>query len=287
MILVTGSTGFIGRAVTQALDQAGLFWTPYEGRINDPQSLRAQLDGVQTVIHLAGSEWRGRNRLLQHIDIEGTERLLEEARRAEIERIIFLSRLGAESQSLHPLLRAKGDIERIIAKSTLPYTIIRSAGAYGEGDRYFEMMLSLTIWGLPFSWLPGGGHMRFQPIWVADLARCIVATIRRDDLLGETVEVAGAERISYKNLIQLMLDTTGYLRLPMPYPMVLMRPISTILFRWWAWPPITNYWIDRFFVPEVTRFDAVYHYFGFHPSRVVDNLSFLRRSGMRWRLFNR
>ena len=108
MILVTGATGFVGRSVTNVLTLNGYEWRAFDGRINSPEALRRQLAGVRTVIHLAGAETRGRGRLLRHIDVEGTQRLLEEAQRGGVQRLIVPSRLGADPNSLHALLRAKG-----------------------------------------------------------------------------------------------------------------------------------------------------------------------------------
>ena len=57
-----------------------------------------------------------------------------------------------------PLLKAKGEAERIIQKSGIPYTILRSTSLYGWGDRYFEIIVGLAIWSWPFIWLPGNGR---------------------------------------------------------------------------------------------------------------------------------
>ena len=83
----------------------------YEGRMNDPLNLRKELEGITTIVHLAGTEARGRDRLLHHVDVDGTERLVEEARRADVQRIIFVSRLGADPASMHALLQAKGQLD--------------------------------------------------------------------------------------------------------------------------------------------------------------------------------
>ena len=189
MILVTGATGFIGRSLTNKLTLNGLEWRPYKGRINSPSSLREQLAGVETVIHLAGAESRGRARLLRHIDVEGTERLLEEVQRASVKRIIVSSRIGADANSLHNLLRAKGEVERLVRNADIPSTIIRTNTLFGLGDRFTEIILGIAIWSWPFVWLPGGGGIAMQPLWVEDYARCLAACLDRDDLLGQTVEL--------------------------------------------------------------------------------------------------
>jgi len=287
MLLITGATGFIGRSLMACLEREGREAKAYHGRINNPLALREQLQGVDKVIHLAGSETRGRNRLLRHVDIEGTERLIEECRRASVQHLIVVSRIGADPGALHPLLQAKGEVERRVRKSRIPYTIVRSATLFGRGDRFFEILVGLAVWSWPFVWLPGGGNIAMQPLWVEDLARCLVATLDRPELLNKTITVAGEERFRYRHLMQELLSVAGYGRAPVPLPLVLLRPLAGLLFGWWYWPPVSRYFVDRFFVPEVTEHDAVRRHFGFHPARISETIVYLYRPGLRWRLFRR
>ncbi len=287
MILVTGATGFIGRSLMSHLQREEIAAQPYQGRMNDPSRLRKELAGVTTVIHLAGSEARGRNRLLNHVDGDGSERLLEEARRAGVQRIIFASRLGANPANMHPLLQTKGKVERMIQQSGIPYTILRSATLYGRSDRFFELIVGLAIWTWPFVWLPGGGNMAMQPLWVEDFVRCLRLSLDRPDLINKTVTLAGSERLPYHTLVKLLLDVSGYQRFSLSVPMWILRPFSNILFRWWYWPAVSRYFMDRFFVPEVADHDAILRHFGFQPARVRDTISYLRRSRLALRLFRR
>jgi uncharacterized protein YbjT (DUF2867 family) len=287
MILVTGATGFIGRSLTNGLTLAGVEWRAYNGRINNPLDLRQQIQGVQIVYHLAGSEARGRGRLLQHVDVEGTERLLEECRRAGVRHLIVMSRLGAEANAVQPLLQAKGDVERLVRRSSVPYTIVRSATLYGHNDRFFEIIVGLAIWSWPFVWLPGGGRTPWQPLWLQDLVDCLQMIPQRPDLINQTITLAGSERLKYRDLVPLLLSAADMGRIALPLPMALLRPLSFLLFRWWWWPAVSRFMVDRFFVPEVAELDTVWRQFGFRPARLVDNLSYLRRPGLRWRLFRR
>lgn len=287
MILVTGATGFIGRSLMAHLKREGKEAKAYRGRINNPLALREQLVGVDKVIHLAGSEARGRNRLLRHVDVEGTERLIEECRRAEVQHLIVVSRIGADPGALHPLLRAKGEVERRVQKSGLPYTILRSATLFGQGDRFTEILVGLAAWSWPFVWLPGAGNIALQPLWVEDLVLCLAATLERPDLLNKVITVAGEERFRYRHFIQELLAVAGYRRIPLPLPLVLLPPLATLLFRWWYWPPVSRYFVDRFFVPEVAEHDSVLRHFAFHPARASDIIVYLHRPGLRWRIFRR
>lgn len=285
MILVTGATGFVGRALGRALTQAGLDWRPYTGRMNAPQTLRTELEGVATVYHLAGSEARGRARMLQHVDVEGTQRLIEEARRAGVGRLIMPSRLNADPHAIHRLLRAKGEVERLVQRSGIPYTILRTATLYGRDDRFSEIIVSLALWSLPLVWLPGGGKVAMQPLWVDDYARCLMAALNRPDLVNQVVTVAGQERYSYKQIVDMVLANRGLRRIPFPYPGALVRPITSLLFGWWYWPPVSRFMVDRFFVPEVADLDTVVRTFGFRPARFGDTISYLNRRGLAARLF--
>ncbi|MFL7839468.1 MAG: SDR family oxidoreductase [Candidatus Promineifilaceae bacterium] len=287
MILVTGARGFIGRSLTNRLTLSGHKWRAYEGRINSTASLRTQLEGVETVFHLAGAEARGRTRLLRHIDVDGTARLLEEAKRAQVKQIIVPSRIGANPNSLHNLLKAKGEVERLVRQGGISYTILRTSTLYGLGDRFTEIILGLAIWSWPFVWLPGGGEVAMQPLWVEDYARCLVACLDNDDVVDKTITVAGDERFHYRDLVRQILSMEGVRRVNGKLPLILLRPGSAIFFGWWYWPPVSRFFVDRFFVPEVADLGSVRHYFGFRPMRLGETMSYLHRQNMRWRLFRR
>lgn len=287
MILVTGPTGFIGRSLGRALDYAAIPWRPYTGRMNAPQSLRVELEGVTTVIHLAGSEARGNRRMLQHVDVEGTQRLIEEARRAGVGRLILPSRINADPHSMHRLLRAKGEAERLVQRSGIPYTILRTTTLFGRDDRFSEIILSLLIWSWPLAWVPGGGKTPMRPLWVEDYVHCLIESLGRRDLLNSTIALGGAERLSYRDIVQTILRVTGRQRLLFPLPMTLTRPTARLFLGWWFWPPVSHFFVDRFFAPEVSDLDAVQRQFGFQPARFGETITYLNRSGMRWRLFRR
>jgi uncharacterized protein YbjT (DUF2867 family) len=278
MILVTGASGFVGRSVVHRLEQTDKRFKVYTGRMNDPLSLRAELLDVDTVIHLAGSETRGSRRVLQHVDVDGTQRLIEESQRMTVRRFLVISRLGADANAHYPLLRAKGEVERLVRRSGIPYTIIRSATLYGRDDRFLNTIANLAIWSWPFVWLPGGGENPMQPLWVEDLARCFVAALDYPELDGATIALGGAELLRYKDIVHLLLQATGMRRWPLRPPLLIIRPATTLFFGWWLRPPVSRFFMDRFSIPEVTRPDSVQQQFGFQPARLTESMAYLRRS---------
>ena len=287
MILVTGATGFIGRSLTNALTLGGYDWQAFQGRINNPTSLREQLHDVDKIFHLAGSESRGRVRLLRHVDIEGTERLLEEARLAGVGHIVIPSRIGADPNSLHALLRTKGEIERLVRNGGIPYTILRASTLFGLGDRFTEIILGLALWSWPVVWLPGGGTIAMQPLWVEDYAHCLIDCLDKPGLMNQTIILAGDERFRYRELVSHILTVEGVRRQDLKLPLTILRPSAALLSGWWYWPAVSRFFVDRFFVPEIAELDSVRRYFGFRPRRFRETMSYLHRPGIRWRIFRR
>lgn len=285
MILVTGANGFIGRSLMRALQRQSYPVRAFEGHINDLQQLSDALDGVDFVYHLASAETRGRPRHLQQIDVQGTERLIRAARRAGVQRIVLASRLNADANSIFPLLKAKGEAERLIRRSEIPYTIVRSATLFGLDDRFLNVIASLAAWSWPLLWLPGGGEVALQPLWVEDMVRCLVALQKRPDLAGETVSIAGEERLRYRELAVMVSEAAGLARIPVKVDLRLVRPVRSLTMGWWRRPPVTKFFLNRFTIPEVAPFDSVIHTFGFRPERLVDHIAYLRRRGLRFRLF--
>lgn len=285
MILVTGASGFVGRALGRALDGGGCSWRPYSGRMNESETMRAELDGVETVIHLAGAEARGSKRLLLHVDVEGTQQLIEEARRAGVGRIVVPSRLNADPHSMHALLRAKGEVERLVRQSGIPYTILRTATLFGRDDRFSEIIYSLALWSWPLAWVPGGGKTPMQPLWVEDYIHCLIQTLNRSDLMNRTLSLGGSELINYRQIVLAILHVTGKRRWLFPLPLTPSRRMARLLLGWWYWPPVSRYFTDRLFTPDVTDQDGVQRLFGFRPARFGETITYLNRPGLRWRLF--
>src|SRR5213594_3743981 len=113
--LVTGSTGFIGAAVTRHLlargldvrvlvrpasDMGNLQGLPVErspGELRDPVSLRRALSGCRQLYHVAAhyALWASDPQIFYDINVTGTRRLMEAARDSNVERIVYTSTIGA------------------------------------------------------------------------------------------------------------------------------------------------------------------------------------------------
>ncbi len=140
MILVTGATGFIGRALLRHLFEAGRDVRvlirpsrrsprlprslPVEVAVvslSDERAIGAALKGVDQIIHLAGAESQGRNANLLAVDMQGTEHLARAAAEAGIKRFVYLSHIGASRSSGFPVFKAKGIAEEHIKRGRSVY----------------------------------------------------------------------------------------------------------------------------------------------------------------------
>lgn len=287
MILLTGARGFLGRSIVNMLTTSSLAFSTYDGDIRDFTRLRSALADVETVIHLAGSEARGRTRWLKKIDIDGTDALIQALKFHSAKQIIVVSRLNAQPNSVHPLLRAKGLIEQQIEASGVPHTIIRCATLFGKNDRFTNAIATTAAWSWPAVLLSANGEVAMQPLWVEDAARCIVAAIGRKEFLNQTITLAGDERLHYRDIVKQVLAAARIRRRLVGVRPIIPRSINRLTA--WAFyrPPITRFDHDRFTTPEVTDLDTVYTHFGFRPARFNQHLAHLRRPGIRslvWRM---
>jgi NADH dehydrogenase len=231
MILVTGGTGFIGRALVRNLAESGYpvrtlirpsAQTPRLPRgvpvevavssLTDERGLRAAMVGVDVLYHLAGVERGSPYVSLSDVDIQGTRAVVRAAADARIERIFFVSHLGADRASAYPVIKAKGIAEDFIRRSGMDYTILRSAIAYGPDDG-FTTGLAALLHTLPYIFLvPGDGKSLLQPIWVEDLATCLTWALDDETTRNETFEVGGPEYFTFNQIVEMIMQVTGIQR---------------------------------------------------------------------------
>jgi NADH dehydrogenase len=123
--------------------------------------------GIDVVYHLAGVERRGAYASLMSVDILGTRTVAQAAADAGIERIFYISHLGADRASAYPLPKAKGIAEEYIRRCGVDFTILRSAIVYGPQDGFTTGMARL-LYALPFLFFAGNRRTLLQPLWVED-----------------------------------------------------------------------------------------------------------------------
>jgi len=293
MILLTGATNFIGRAVLQILRRAELpvrillepsaespalpVGMPADvsvASLSDSRSVRSALVGITQIIHI-GSGYYSSNPDEIWLESEGTTTLARAAREASVSHLVYLSHLGADRLSAYPVLRAKALGEGAIRKSGIPHTIVRAGLVYGVGDSFTSILAALVL-RIPFvTMLPGNPDTLAQPLWVQELAVTIQWILEEERMINRTIEIGGPEFLSLREmafLVQQQLGRKSYLLALSPPVLKFITPLFT---PWLLGQEGGEFWVDYFAVDRTTELDAMPRLLGIQPSRMGDCLEYL------------
>ncbi|MEI9929596.1 MAG: NAD-dependent epimerase/dehydratase family protein [Rhizomicrobium sp.] len=100
--------------------------------------------------------------------------------------------------------------------------ILRPSLVFGPEDKFFNKFANLARF-LPMLPLIGGGHTKFQPVFVGDVASAILRCVEDTATHGKTYELGGPKIYSFKELMQITLREIGRKRLLVPVPFFLAR----------------------------------------------------------------
>jgi NADH dehydrogenase len=294
MILVTGGTGFVGRALVRQLVANGHHVrtlirpsprTPNLPRgvpvevavvsLNDQRGLRAALRGVDVVYHLAGAEQQGAQANILETDARGTQNLAQAASEARLRRFFYVSHLGADRSSYYPLLKVKGIAEEHIRKSGVPHTIFRSALLYGPED-HFTTAFAKVVSMFPFMLMPRDGEVLIQPLWVEDLVTCLLWSLENPDTINRTLEVGGSEYFPYRQAVEIILEVVKKQRRMLSLGLPYLRAATITLENTMPGFPFSTFWVDYFSNNRTCAVDTIPRVFGFLPARFTYRLDHLR-----------
>ncbi len=306
MLLVTGGTTFIGRAVLRNLSAYGYsIRTLLEPAIESPllppgvsvdvalsslddeRGIRAAMVDVSAVIHLAGTGLGHTFDDPEIVDAEGTRVLVEAAEEAGVERFIYQSTLGADPASAYPQIRAKAIAENHIRNSSLPYTILRSAVLFGPDDSLTTSLAMLMAGSLLFFPIPGDGSTVLQPLWVEDLATCIGWSLDEEETKGGTFELGGPEYFTLRQIVTMVMHAASITRIIIPTRPPYLRGVSWLMERTLRYSPASTNLLDYLAVNRTTDLDTLPRLFGLAPTRMEDRLDHLREKNWGWELLRR
>jgi uncharacterized protein YbjT (DUF2867 family) len=257
MILVTGAGGFLGRHVVRALveqgrkvrcfvhrpEQAELFngmsVDVADGDVTNVDTLSEAMRGCSTIIHLVGIIVQHHNSTFEKIHFKGTAVVIEAARRNKINRVIFVSGMGASADVPSRYLRSKWQAEEALRSSNLDFIILRPSIIFGPDDSFVKDF-ERDIRRAPFIPMPGGGKTKIQPVWVDDVAAIIAECAGREELGRRDFDVGGAQELSMKEAVSAIMKASGLRRplISIPYWMAVLPAFFLELIM--TSPPLTR-----------------------------------------------
>jgi len=206
-ILVTGGTGTVGRPTVERLRLAGHDVRVLSrrsgpglltGDLSSGAGLREAVDGADTVVHLATS--RG------HDDVAQTRRLLQTVKDAEVVHLVLISIVGIEQIPL-PYYRDKVEIERLLAESGIPFSILRATQFHNLVDEILDAQRFLPVLVAP--------AVKTQPIAVEDVAERLTE-IAGGPPAGRLPDIGGPERTNLPALARAWKQAKGTRRPVVP-----------------------------------------------------------------------
>jgi uncharacterized protein YbjT (DUF2867 family) len=241
-ILLTGATGYVGGRLRRRLEERGvtlrcLVRSPgrlagrtapdtevVRGDLCEPGTLGPALAGVDTAYSLVHS--MGSDADFEQRDRAAALNFARAARRAGVRRIVYLGGLG-HGADLSPHLRSRHEVGRVLREESGAAVLeLRASIVLGSGSLSFELIRAL-VERLPVMITPRWVEVEAQPIAIDDLLAYLVAALDVTLAPGQegsrVLEIGGAERVSYGDLMREYARQRGLRRAMIRVPVLTPR----------------------------------------------------------------
>ena len=237
-ILVTGGTGFTGKALVKRLLDEGhqVVSLDYQeglktdeirswgadvviGSVTDKQVVEKCMQGVEIVHHLAAAfrELNVPNSYYDEVNVGGTKIVLESALQHKVKKFIYCSTCGVHGNIEKPpggedapiapadyYQRTKYEAEPLVkeyCKKGMPTVIVRPAAIYGPGDpeRFFMIFRRVKNGRFPMF---GNGKTYYHPLYIDNLIDALVLAMAEGKGVGEAYLIADEEYVEIEDLVR-------------------------------------------------------------------------------------
>jgi len=167
---------------------------------DDTEGLVAAMQDAAAVVHLAGILIESRTARYEQANVAATAAVVAACQRAGAPHLVLVSAIGADPASANRYRQSKGEGERLVERSGLNATIIRTPMLLGPDSAGAAALVRTATSGTVR--LLGGGHYVMRPLDLDDLSRAILVSCRRRVPGVHTHELAGPEPVAYRDLVK-------------------------------------------------------------------------------------
>ncbi|MBL0142851.1 MAG: complex I NDUFA9 subunit family protein [Betaproteobacteria bacterium] len=236
-VLVLGATGFVGRSVCSQLAARAIApriltrdrmkARPLQvipsidivaGSPHDDGDLARALDGVDAVVNLVGILHQSRREPFEKVHVELPRRLARACRAAGVSRLLHMSALHAGRDGPSEYLRSRGQGEDALREegAGLAVTVYKPSVIFGQDDSFLNLFAGL-VKPLPIVPLAGAG-VRFQPVWVEDVAQAVAVSVDDTRTIGQSYELCGPGTYTLAQIVRFVAGLQGKSRVIIALP---------------------------------------------------------------------
>ena len=244
-ILLTGSTGYIGKRLLPVLIELGhevICCVRDVKRFNPPESLKKSITVIKldlldkASLESIPEDIDGAYYLVHSMSSSGDFESLEETsainfrnglKKTKVKHVIYLSGIVNESE-LSKHLNSRKNVEVELSKGDYNFTALRAGIIIGSGSASFEIIRDL-VEKLPFMIAPKWLHTKCQPIGISDVIQFLSKSLFNQKTFNQNFDIGGPDILNYKNMLLEFAEVRGLKR------RIQVIPVMT--------PKISSYWL--------------------------------------------
>jgi uncharacterized protein YbjT (DUF2867 family) len=249
LVTVFGGSGFVGRNVVRALakrdyrirvavrrpELAGHLQPlgkvgqihAVQANLRYPASIEAAMRDSHAAINLVGILAESGAQTFDAVQAAGAGAVARAAA-AVGARMVHVSAIGADENSLSRYGRSKAAGEKAVLSAVPTATIMRPSVVFGPEDQFTNRFASLATIS-PLLPLIGGGLTRLQPVYVGDVATAVADAVDGKTGEGATYELGGPEVLTMREIMEIILAAIERRRMLVSLPFGLAKLQALLL----------------------------------------------------------
>ena len=189
----------------------------FKTNIFNPEDIKQVLKNCDLAINLVGILYETRKQKFNQVHAKFPYLLSNLCNEIRVKNLVHISALGVREGHISKYMQSKLEGEKNIQKVFKPSVILRPSLVFGAEDKFFNAFASIAQFS-PALPLIGGGKTKFSPIYVGDVAKAIVKTLKLENSKPKIYELGGPKNYSFKELMEILLEEIKKKRFLIPIP---------------------------------------------------------------------